>query len=206
MSNSFSNRQLIEISTKQVEDIIAPQYTVIVGIRSDGVTFKVDIGRVCYTDRENDSGNLRNKTQSYITGLVNESTLSIERTGWLRRYLIEILQKGWRDETVRGKLHNLRYFFDFCDFKGSKPLTLNDLASNYKYYQITLYQKARLSRKSISAPTLYSKLNNARDFIKIAYELSDNDMLSIIPKQRNMGYRGNERESSLEDFKNYLQT
>ena len=206
MSNSFSDRQLIEVSTRQVEDIIDPQCTVIVGTRSDGVTFKVDVGRICYTDRENDSGNLRHKTKSYITGLVNESTLSIERIQWLRRYLAEILQKGWRDETVRGKLHSLRYFFDFCDFKGSKPLTLNDLASNYKYYQITLYQKARLSGKSISATTLYSKLNTARDFIKIAYELSDNDMLSIIPKHRHMGYTGKERESSLEDFKSYLQT
>lgn len=128
MSNSFSDRQLIEVSTRQVEDIIDPQCTVIVGTRSDGVTFKVDVGRICYTDRENDSGNLRHKTQSYITGLVNESTLSMERIKWLRRYLAEILQKGWRDETVRGKLHSLRYFFDFCDFKGSKPLTLNVVA------------------------------------------------------------------------------
>lgn len=206
MSNSFSDRQLIEVSTRQVEDIIDPQCTVIVGTRSDGVTFKVDVGRICYTDRENDSGNLRHKTQSYITGLVNESTLSMERIKWLRRYLAEILQKGWRDETVRGKLHSLRYFFDFCDFKGSKPLTLNDLASNYKYYQITLYQKARLSGKSISSTTLYSKLNTARDFIKTAYELSENEMLSIIPKHRHMGYSGKERESSLEDFKRYLQT
>lgn len=152
MSNSFCNRQLIEVSTKQVEDIIDPQYTVIVGTRSDGVTFKVDIGRVCYTDRENNSGNLRHKTKSYITGLVDKSTLSIERIEWLRRYLVEILQRGWRDETVRGRLHEVRYFFNFCDFKGSKALTLDDLALNYKYYQINLYQKARLSGKSISPP------------------------------------------------------
>ena len=207
MSNSFSNRQLVEVSTEQVEDIIDPQYTVIVGTRSDGVTFKVDIGRICYTDRENDSGNLRHKTQSYITGLVNELTLSTERIEWLRKYLAEILQKGWRDETVRSRLHNLRYFFDFCDFKGSKPLTLEDLVSNHKYYQISLYQQGRLSgEKSISATTLYSKLNTARNFIKIAFELSDTDMLNIVPKHRYVGYSIKERESSLEDFKNYLQT
>lgn len=206
MSSSFCNRQLIEISTKQVEDIIDPQYTVIVGTRSDGVTFKVDIGRVCYTNRENDSGNLRHKNKRYITGLVDKSTLSIERIESLRRYLVEILQKGLRDETVRGKLHELRYFFNFCDFEGSKPLTLDDLASNYKYYQITLYQRARLSgEKSIGATTLYSRLNTARDFIKIAYELSDIDMLNIIPKHRYTGYSSKERESSLEDFKSYLQ-
>lgn len=111
MSNSFNDRQLIEISTKQIEDIVDPQYTVIVGSRADGVSFKVDIGRVCYTNRENDSGHSRDKTKSYITGLVDESTLSIERVEWLRRYLREILQKGLRDETVRGYLHNLRYFF-----------------------------------------------------------------------------------------------
>ena len=207
MSNSFCNRHLIEVSTKQVEDITNPQCTVIVGTRSDGVTFKVDIGRVCYTDRENDSGSLRNKTKSYITGLVDKSTLSIERIEWLRRYLREIFQKGLRDETVRGHLHNLRYFFDFCDFEGSKPLTLDDLTSNYKYYQINLYQKARLSSgKSISASTLYNKLNTARDFIKIAYKLSDIDILSIIPKHRHMGYSSKKRDSSLEDLKSYLQT
>ena len=207
MSNSFCNRQLIEISTKQIEDIVDPQYTVIVGSRADGVTFKVDIGRVCYISRENYSGNLRNKTKSYITGLVDKSTLSIERIEWLRRYLREILQKGLRDETIRGHLHSLRYFFDFCDFEGSKPINLDDLASNYKYYQINLYQKVRLSGdKSISATTLYSKLNSARDFIKIAYNLSDIDILSIIPKHRHMGYNSKERDSSLEDFKNYLQT
>lgn len=207
MSNSFNDRQLIEISTKQIEDIVDPQYTVIVGSRADGVSFKVDIGRVCYTNRENDSGHSRDKTKSYITGLVDESTLSIERVEWLRRYLREILQKGLRDETVRGYLHNLRYFFDFCDFEGSKPLTLDDLASNYKYYQINLYQKARLSgAKSISTTTLYDKLNTARDFIKIAYNLSDIDILSIIPKHRHMGHNSKERDSSLEDFKNFLQT
>ena len=52
MSNSFNDRQLIEISTKQIEDIVDPQYTVIVGSRADGVSFKVDIGRVCYTNQE----------------------------------------------------------------------------------------------------------------------------------------------------------
>jgi hypothetical protein len=207
MSNSFSDRQLIEVRTRQVEDIIHPQYIVIVGSRSDGVNFKVDIGRVCYTNRENDSGNLRHKNKRYITGLVDKSTLSIERTKWLRRYLLEILHKGWRDETVRGRLHALRYFFNFCDSKGSKPLTLEDLVSNYKYYQISLYQQARLSgKKLISATTLYSKLHTARNFIKIAFELSDTDMLNIIPKHRYMGYSGKERESSLEDFKNYIQT
>ena len=206
MSNSFCDRQLIEINTKQADDIIHPQYTVIVGSRSDGVIFKVDVGRICYIKRENSSGNLRHRTKRYITGLVDKSTLSLERVEWLRKYLKEILQKGLRDETVRGHLHTLRYFFDFCDFKGSKPLTLDDLISNYKYYQITLYQKARLSENSISATTLYGKLNTARDFIKIAYELSDNDMLSIIPKHRYMGYSGKEREASLEDFKCYLQT
>ena len=206
MSNSFSDRQLIDISTKQVEKITRPQNIVIVGSRSDGITFKVDIGRICYTSRENDSGNLRHKTKRYITGLVDESTLSIERIEWLRRYLMEILHKGWRDETIRGKLHTLRYFFNFCDFEGSKPLTLEDLVSNYKYYQITLYQKVRLSgEKSIGASTLYAKLNNVREFIKIAFELSDDDMLHIIPKQRHSGDSSKERESSLQDFKNFLQ-
>ncbi len=207
MSNSFSDRQLIDISTKQVEEITHPQYTIIVGSRTDGVTFKVDIGRICYTTRENESGNFRHKTKRYITGLVDKSTLSQERVEWLRRYLVEVLQKGWRDETIRSKLHNLRYFLNFCDFEGSKPVTLEDLVSNYKYYQVTLYQQGRSSgRKSTSASTLYDKLSTARDFIKIAFMLSDIDMLHLIPKHRYTVGSSNERESSLADFKKFLQT
>lgn len=207
MSNFFSDRQLIDISTKQVEEITHPQYTIIVGSRTDGVTFKVDIGRICYTTRENDSGNLRHKIRRYITGLVDTSTLSLERIKWLKRYLIEILQKGWRDETVRGKLHNVRYFFNFCDLEGSKPVTLEDLVSNYKYYQVTLYQQGRSSgRKSISASSLYDKLSTAREFIKISFSLSDIDMLHLIPKHRYAIGSSKERDSSLEDFKKFLQT
>lgn len=206
MSNSFCDRELIEIKINQVEDITHPQYTVMVGMMSDGTPFKVDIGRICYTNREDDSGNLQHKNKRYITGQVDESTLSIERIEWLRRYLEEILQKGWRDETVRGNLHNLRYFFDFCDSEGSKPLTLNDLVSNYKYYQIHLYQNSRSSgKKSLSNMTLYAKLNTARNFVKIAFGLSDTEMLNIAPKHRFTAPSSPERESSLEDFRKYIQ-
>lgn len=207
MSNSFSDRQLIYIGTKQVEEITHPQYTIIVGSRSDGVAFKVDIGRICYTTRENNSDNLPHKKRRYITGLVDKSTLSLERIKWLKRYLIEITQKDWRDETLRGKLHSVRYFFDFCDFEGSKPITLEDLVSNYKYYQVTLYQQGRSSgRKSTSASNLYNKLITARDFIKIAFRLSDTDMLNLIPKHRYTIGGSKERGSSLADLKKFLQT
>ena len=207
MSNSFTDRQLIEVSISQLEDITHPQYTVIVGISSDGTTFKIDIGRVCYTNREEDSGRFRHKLEHYITGRVDKSTLSIERIEWLKTYLEEILQKGWRDETVRSRLHRLRSFFNFCDFKGSKPLTLNNLVSNYKYYQIHLYQRSHLSgKKSLNAVTLYAKLDTARNFIKIAFGLSDTEMLKIIPIHRYTKYSRADRESSLDDFRKYIQT
>lgn len=207
MSKSFTDRPIINVSTKQIEEITHPQYTIVIGSRSDGVTFKVDIGRICYTSRENDSGNLRHKTKRYITGLVDKSTLSLERIEWLKIYLIEILQKGWRDETIRKRLHNLRYFFDFCDFEGSKPVTLEDLVSNYKYYQLTLYQQGRSSgNRSTSASTLYDKLSTVREFIRISFSLSDTDMLNLIPKHRYTVGSSKERESSLSDLKKFLQT
>lgn len=207
MYNSFRDRNLIEINTKQAIDVIYPQYTVIVGSKADGRTFKMDIGRVCYTDRDEHSTYNRHKTKRYTTCQVKESSLSIERSKWLKIYLIDISQRGWRDESLRSTLSALKIFFDFCDFKGSKPRDLDSLVSNYKYYQINLYHRSRLTgKKSLSASTVYSNLNVARDFIKIVFELSDIEMLNIIPKQR---YRGNytkERKHSQEDFKVFLQT
>lgn len=100
-----------------------------------------------------------------------------------------------------------RRFFDFCDFKGSKPIDLDSLVSNYKYYQINLYHKSRLTEgESLSASTLYSNLNVARDFIKIVFELSDIEMLNILPKPRYRGHNNKERKHSQEDFRVFLQT
>lgn len=207
MYNSYCDRKLTEVNTKHIADIVHPHDTIIIGSRSDGIAFKFDIGRVCYLDRESGRGIYRNKTKPHITGLVDTSTLSAERIEWLKKYLSYIDQKGLRDDSLLSSLSILRIFFDFCDSEGSKPVTLNDLASNYKYYQIKLYQRNRLSsEESISASYLYSLLNIARDFIQIAFELSDIDMLNIIPKHRHTGYEVKERKHSLEDFKIFIKT
>ncbi|WP_296404217.1 hypothetical protein [Psychrobacter sp.] len=207
MFNNFCDREVVIISTKQTESITSPQDLIIEGLISDGTAFKIDIGRICYLIREDDCGNLRHKTKHYTTGLVKISSLSVERVGWLSAYLDEILQKGWRDETVRGKLHDVRSFLNFCDFQGSKPITLDDLVSNYKYYQTKLYQRSRLSsKKSLSARTIYTKLITARNFVKIAFGLSEIELLNIIPVHRHTPSNNTERTSSLEDFRIYIQT
>ena len=207
MNNSFRNRNLIEINTNQLVNVKYPQYTVIVGSTSDGRNFKIDIGKVCYTNRAKRSNFKRHKTRRYSTCQVEESSLSIERMEWIRKYLTAISQKSWREDTLRGKVSTLRKFFDFCDFEGCKPLDLDSLVSSYKYYQIKLYHRSRLTGiESLSAVTLYSDLETAREFIKIAFELSDIEILHLIPKQRYKEYKPKERDCSQEDFRKFLQT
>ncbi|MGP9828889.1 hypothetical protein [Psychrobacter sp. AOP1-A1-60] len=207
MSNKFCSRPLIELNNEVMSKIPYPQYSVVVGLIADGTTFKIDIGRICYTSRKKDSGSSLHNSKRYTSSLVDKSTLSMERIKWLRKYLLNLFEKGLRSETVRGILYTLRYFINFCDFKGSKPLTLNDLISNYKYYQVHLYQKSRLSgKKGASSSTLYHKLSTARDFIQIAFNLSNSDITRLIPKHRYTGSVKKERQSSQKDFKKYIQT
>ncbi|MGY0646394.1 MAG: hypothetical protein ACW7DN_17645, partial [Paraglaciecola chathamensis] len=127
MSDSIAGRSLIEITPKELPQVYAPQAVVIRGVRSDGIHFRVDIGRVCYLERAIDSESFLSG-KHYIPGAVNTKSLSLERVEWLRNYLYIAFHKRWRDETLRQDLYCLRYFFHFCDFDGGlKPTTLEGL-------------------------------------------------------------------------------
>lgn len=207
MASSKNTRKLLEISISNIPESYNPQALIIKGEKSDGSYFRVDIGRICYIRREKDSGNSFRKAEEYQAGFVDVSSLSLERVKWLRKYLSHILSSGCRAETVRAKLHCIRYFFSFCDFKGSKPTTLEELIFDYQCYQNHLSQRGRMnSMSSLSSLSIYKRLNAARDFIKIAYDLSNTDMLALVPKYRYTASNTTEmRAVSLEDGQAYLQ-
>ncbi len=144
----------------------------------------------------------------YIPSPVNNKSLSLERVEWLKNYLYTSFHKGWRDETLRQNLHCLRHFFHFCDFDGGlKPTTLEGLVSEYKRYQIILDQKGRLNGGSSLKPSsILKRLNTARSFIQWAFQLSNNEILALIPKHRSrQSTTVNEgRSVSLQDGQDYL--
>ncbi len=185
MNDSIVHRPIIEVKTRNLPKVYAPQAVVIKGVRSDGIHFKVDIGRVCYLEREMDSdNNLSGK--HYIPSPVNTKSLSPERVEWIRNYLYTAFHQGWRDETFRGHLYNLRHFFHFCDFhEGLKPITLDGLVSEYQRYQIIFDQRGRVNGESaLKSSTILTRLNVVRSFIQWAFQLSNNEILALIPKQR----------------------
>jgi len=208
MNKPLTARTIIELDTRNIPDIYAPQTVVIKGEKADGSSFRVDIGRICYTIREEDSGNLLHKSKRYVTGLVDTASLSSERVIWLQKFLSDSLSRSWRDETLRGKLHYLRYFFNYCDFDGSKPNTLESLIVEYNSYQTLLYQRGRVSSKSsLSETSIYGRLATARRFIQLAFSLSNAELLQLIPKPR---YKTSNiiketRTICLQDSQNYLQ-
>ena len=194
MSNSLSSRPTIEIDPQDPPEIYAPQAVVVKGIRADGIIFKVDIGRICYLERQEDSGRSSGgKHHSY--GLVRIDTLSSERIRWLKNYLDWVFRKGWRDETIRGRLHYIRYFFQFCDFGcGSKPTSFSGLVSEYKRYHLFLDQRGRSSGDlSLGQTGFNGRLNSARSFIQWGEQLSSREILEYIPKPR---FRRSNSESS----------
>lgn len=181
----MARRPIVEVDPKSLPTVYSPQAAVIKGVRSDGIHFKVDIGSVCYLERELDSdSHLRGK--HYIPCSVNTKSLSPERVEWLRNYLCTMFNKGWRDETLRMHLYNLRYFFNFCDFDwGGKPTTLDGLVSGYQRYQIILDQRGRvIGEYSLKPSTILRRLNTVRSFIQWAFQLSSYEILALIPKQR----------------------
>ncbi|WP_261844548.1 hypothetical protein [Aliamphritea ceti] len=207
MSDSIASRPLVEITSKKLPQVYAPQAVVIRGVQSDGIHFKVDIGRVCYLERAMDSeGFLSGK--HYIPSSVHTNSLSLERVEWLRNYLYTAFHKGWRDETLRQNLHCLRHFFHFCDFDGGlKPTTLAGLVSEYQRYQNILDQKGRLNGNSSLKPSsILKRLNTARNFIQWALQLSDNEVLALIPKRRSRQSNtvNESRSVSLQDGQDYL--
>lgn len=165
MDSSPNTRKLLEINISNIPESYNPQASIIKGTKADGSYFKVDIGRICYIRREKDSGNSFHKAKEYQAGFVDVSSLSLERVKWLRKYLSHIFSSGCRAETLRAKLHYIRYFFNFCDFNGSKPTTLEELIFDYQCYQNHLFQRGRISgESSLSSSSIYIRLNTARNF------------------------------------------
>lgn len=207
MSDSIASRPLVEVTSKKLPQVYAPQAVVIRGVRSDGIHFKVDIGRVCYLERAMDSESFLSG-KHYIPSSVNTKSLSLERVEWLRNYLYTAFHKGWRDETLRQNLHCLRYFFHFCDFDGGlKPTTLEGIVSEYQRYQNILDQKGRVNGDSSLKPSsILKRLNAARSFIQWAFQLSNNEILALIPKQRSRQSStvSEGRSVSLQDGQDYL--
>jgi hypothetical protein len=207
MNDSIDSRPLIEVNPKNLPKVYAPQAVVIKGVRADGMHFKVDIGRVCYLERAMDS--VRSLSgKHYIPSSVNTKSLSSVRVEWLRNYLYTAFHKGWRDETLRQNLHCLRHFFHFCDFEGgSKPTTLDGLVSEYQRYQNILGQRGCVSsNSSLKSSSILKRLNTSRSFIQWAFQLSNNEILALIPKQRSRQSNSvNESRSvSLQDGQDYL--
>lgn len=208
MNTQTITRQLVEINIKSIPDSYEPQTLIVKGTKSDGSSFKVDIGRICYTIREEDGGSSFHKAKNYEAGFVETSSLSLERSVWLRKYLSNIFRSGLREETLRGKLHNVRYFFSFCDFNGSKPTTLDELIFDYQCYQNNLSQRVRMSSESsLSNSSVFHRLNTARNFIQLAFDLSNTDLLALVPKYRYTSSNAEKkiRTTSLLDGQEYLQ-
>jgi len=191
-------RQLIEIDPQNPPEVYSPQCVIVKAARSDGLIFKVDIGRVCYLEREKDS-EVSPSGKNYTAGNVLSESLSNARTKWLRNYLSVAFSKGWRNETVRGALHYVRYFFHFCDFDGgSKPVELNELVSEYCRYQMILHQRGRLSGTSkLSATSIIGRLRAARNFIQWAFQMSNGETLSLMPMSRSLKSNDNTNEISV---------
>jgi len=171
---------------------------------ADGGVFRVDIGRVCYTKREKDIHNYFHAANQYEAARIDVSSLSQERIQWVSRYLEYISQKNMRNETIRGILYQLKNFFNYCDFEGTQPTTFDDLIVNYQSYQLVLLQKVRSA--IYSASTVYKLLRVNREFIKIAFNLSDAEILAFIPKPRHRETTLKTRDSSLDDLEKYIQT
>lgn len=180
----MNSRQLIEVNPQNPPKIFAPQSVIVKSEQSDGGGFQVDIGRICYLSRDKDSNYANGK--SYTHGDVCKSSLSTERADRLRNFLNEAFQKGWRNETLRGRLHCVRYFFSFCDFdEGQKPVSLEEFVSEYQRYQLHLIQRGRLNGSNfLSSTSINQRLVTARNFIQWGFQLSNTQMLALLPKHR----------------------
>jgi hypothetical protein len=186
MMDDYSvTRHLVVVSPQNLPEVYSPQTIVVRGVKSDGMLFNVDIGRVCYLEREDNSVHYSH-SNNFTVKKVSPRSLSRERVKWLRNYLNFVFHLGWRDETLRTALGCVRSFFDFCDFSvGKSPITLDGLVKEYQRYLIELDQRVRINgAMSLKSSTISKRLFNARCFIQCAFELSNNDMLMLIPLYR----------------------
>lgn len=204
MIYALEKRKTFELDLIDISTASNIQNLVIKGGMADGGVFRVDIGRVCYTKREKDIHNYFHAANQYEAARIDVSSLSQERIQWVSRYLEYISQKNMRNETIRGILYQLKNFFNYCDFEGTQPTTFDDLIVNYQSYQLVLLQKVRSA--IYSASTVYKLLRVNREFIKIAFNLSDAEILAFIPKPRHRETTLKTRDSSLDDLEKYIQT
>lgn len=200
----IGDRSTFELDLKDITNIEDVQNLILTGTMSDGRVFRVDIGRLCYIKREPDIHNYFHSYSQYAAIRVDYNSLSAERVLWMKAYLEYMSAKDVRDETIRGILYNVKSFFNYCDFEGSQPVTLDELISHYRSYQLILQQKGRKGLYKVS--TLSKLLNNARTFIQIACKLSDSEILALIPKFHSRGNIISERSTNLGDLEKYIQT
>lgn len=204
MIYALEKRKTFELDLIDISTASNIQNLVIKGGMADGGVFRVDIGRVCYTKREKDIHNYFHAANQYEAARIDVSSLSQERIQWVSRYLEYVSQKNMRNETIRGILYQLKNFFNYCDFEGTQPTTFDDLIVNYQSYQLVLLQKVRSA--IYSASTVYKLLRVNREFIQIAFNLSDAEILAFIPKPRHRETTLKTRDSSLDDLEKYIQT
>lgn len=200
----FEKRKTFVLDLKDMSTVSNIQNLILKGVKSDGSDFRVDIGRVCYTQREEEAHNAFHKYNQHEAAKVCLNSLSLERVQWIDRYLKYISQKDMRNETVRGMLYQLKNFLNYCDFEGNKPIRFEDLITNYQSYQLVLSQKAKRALYSVSS--IYKLLKVNREFIQVAFNLSDSEILKFIPKPRYRNTTTVERKTSLGDLERYIQT
>ncbi|CAA0089564.1 Uncharacterised protein [Zhongshania aliphaticivorans] len=189
MIKKTKDRSIIYLNLQETNKVFAAESVVIQGRLADDSVFFVDVGRLCYLERSRVPV-YQSRGKPFTPSEVSAETLSKVRVKWFKSYLNIILHKGWRDETVRGRIYYLRYFFDFCDFDGGiKPTSLDGLLSEYRRFQNQLYQLGRLSTKaSLGSTAIMGRLQTARMFIQWAFNFSDSEMVSYIPIPRNSRY------------------
>lgn len=201
---AFEKREAFELDLKSMSTAKNIQNMILKGVKSDGGIFRVDFGRVCYTKREEDLHSYFDSSNQYTVARVDVSSLSKDRIQWISRYLEYLSKKNLRNESIRSTLYQVKQFFNYCDFEGTQPTTFDDLIVNYQSYQLVLLQKVRSA--IYSASTVYKLLRVNREFIQIAFNLSDAEILAFIPKPRHRETTLKTRDSSLDDLEKYIQT
>lgn len=209
MSENYTDRPLVEIDIGNAPKVYSTQAAIIKGVQSDGSSFKIDIGRVCYLDRKGDLLAFGQGKNSKINP-VRIDSLSLKRVVLLRRYLDVILNQSARSESVRGKLFLTRKFFTFIDFNGGeKPVILTEFVREYKRYSIMLDQRGRMSgNSSLSQGYIYKLLKNARDFIQKAFDMTENETHTHLKTLRSSasGKPPSSTRVTLDEGSKYLRT
>lgn len=200
---TMNQRTIIEMDLIDINENVEFQNLVLKSKKSDGSICRIDIGRLCYTTRDKDTRYYVHASEKYKTVWVDNNSLSLDRVQWFKKYTMYTINQGFRLETIRETLYSIKYFFDFCDFEDVKPISFDALIKSQSNYQKMIYQK-----KNYSSSTLYKKIQRVRDFIQVAFDLSDAEILTLIPSYRQRSSKSDNefRVSSLDDLQKYIQT